>query len=226
MTLPVTDNVLIKAVKGGPEYTVGPRCSNPTCRKIAEHAHHIVRRSSLGGNFRWIQIEGRIVGNLTGVCADCHDDLTGRIGGHKAAIRYRNGLFWWSLVGGPGAEIEYHLVDPIDPQPPTPETLEAKQSAVSPEEPDCPFCGQKRRRSQLNRGRTWGRRRKTWGVLVPDDEQENGAEVLDTLVENLALVIPNADSSRTGRYYVLVPVLAYATMRIEDFLQTMEGVGG
>jgi hypothetical protein len=224
VTLPAVDSWLVKGIKGGPEYKVGPRCSNPKCGKIAEHAHHIVRRSQLGGDFKWIELEKRIVGNLTGVCVGCHDDLTGSLGGHKAAIRYHHGLFWWSLLGETeNGHVDYLLIDPIDPQPPTPETLEAKQSAVSPTEPDCPFCGQKRRRSLTTRG--WGRRRKTWTVKVPADEQENGADVLDTLVENLSLVIPNADSSAVGRYYVLVPVLAYATMNVDNFVTSMEGVG-
>jgi len=222
VTLPVAE-IPVKAVKGGPEFKVGPKCANPKCGKLAEHAHHLVRRSALGGDYRWIEIEGRIVGNLTGLCAGCHDDVTGMVGGHKAAIRYHQGLFWWSLVAESGPEPSYYLVDPLDRQPPTPESLEAQQG-VSPEEPDCPFCGQKRRRAQPTRTR-WARRRKSWGVLVPDDPDEDGAEVLDTLVENLALVIPNADSSRTGRYYVLVPTLVYATLDVERFLQTLEGVG-
>jgi hypothetical protein len=171
-------------------------------------------------------IDGRVVGNLTGVCPPCHDDLTGRIGGHKAAIRYEDGLFYWALpVALPGEKVSrYNLVGPITPQPPTPETIDDEQSVVSPPESSCPFCGQKRRHPPA-RKRGWGRRRKTWSVRVPADEVEDGADVLDTLIENLAPLIPNADSSAIGRYYVLVPVLAYATMDAKRFLETMEGVG-
>ena len=220
------DFQLVKGVRDGPEYKVGPRCSNPNCNRWSEHAHHIVRRSALGRDFRWIEIDSRVIGNLTGVCPPCHDDLTGRLGGHKAAIRYHEHDFWWALpVANDGKVSNYHLVAPIDPQPPTPETIYNAQSDVSPSESSCPFCGQKRRHSPAPR-RGWGRRRKTWTVQVPADEQENGADVLDTLIENLAPLIPNADSSGVGRYYALVPVLTYATLDEQRFVQTMEGVGG
>ena len=71
-----------------------------------------------------------------------------------------------------------------------------------------------------------GRRRKTWTVKVPADAEEDGAEVLDSLVENLVHLVPNSDSSASGRYYVLVPALAYSLMDTGRFVQTMTGVGG
>ena len=225
MTLPVTDEMPVRAIKDGPPYKVGPHCANPNCESYAQDAHHMQPRSAIGGDYRWIEIDGRIVGNLTGVCRACHIDLTGDIGGHKAAIRYHQGLFWWALVteSEDVSEPSYYLVDPIRRQPPTPDQLEGEQH----EPPQhCPFCGQKRRRPAPTTGRPFGRRRKTWTVKVPAEDEEDGAEVLDTLVENLALVIPNADASASGRYYVLVPVLAYATMEVDRFLQTMEGTGG
>lgn len=226
MTLPVLDFQLVKGVRHGPSYRVGPRCANPNCNRWSEHAHHIVRRSALGGNYQSIEIDGRVVGNLTGVCPPCHDDLTGSVGGHKAAIRYHQDAFWWALpVAVNGEKVsKYNLVGPIEPQPPTPETIYNAQSDVSPPESSCPFCGQKRRHSPAPR-RGWGRRRKSWVVMVPADEQENGADVLDTLIENLAPLIPNAGSSGVGRYYALVPVLTYATLDEKRFVETMEGVG-
>lgn len=227
MTLPaIPGGIAVKAVKDGPAYTVGPKCANPGCRRDADHAHHIVRRSALGGDYRWIALDGHVVGNLAGVCWRCHNDLTGGPGGHKAAIRLDAGIFWWALprrVGSIGSPIDYRLLGPIDPQPPTPESLDQQAPAPTPES-DCPLCGQRRRAHRP--GKRWARRRKTWTVKVPADAEEDGAEVLDALIENLALVIPNADGSTTGRYYVLVPTLAYATMDVERFLQTMEGVGG
>ena len=50
--------------------------------------------------------------------------------------------------------------------------------------------------------------------------------MLDSLIENLAPFVPNADGSAEGRYYVLVPVLTYAQMNVKNFVETMEGVGG
>ena len=86
------------------------------------------------------------------------------------------------------------------------------------------MCGQiKRRRPRLGAS---GRRRKTWIVKVPDEVEEDGADVLDSLIENLALLIPNADAGLAGRYYVLVHALAYTTMHSANFAETLTGRGG
>jgi hypothetical protein len=226
MTLPALDEYIAKGVKGQP-YRVGPRCSNPNCGKIAEHAHHILRRSYLAGVYDWVEIDGWIVGNKTGLCVRCHDDVTGNVGGHKAAIRIdrANRVFQWCLVADHSGQIEYIFAGLLDPQPPTPESLPSGEWATGrPELEGCPLCGHKERARPAQPGPR--RARKTWTVQVPADAEEDGAEVLDSLIENLAPLIPNADTSRTGRYYALVPVLAYATMDSERFVETMEGVGG
>jgi len=228
MTLAVIEEAwMIRGVEG-PKFTVGPKCANPECGKFAEHAHHIVRRSQLGGDFRWIEIEGQIVGNLTGLCPGCHDDITGRLGGHKAAIRFlKDKQFYWCDV----REVNGHLMFPkrglLQPQPPTPDTLAARASGKPRESENCPFCGQTRRRASTTSPRSDGeaRHRKSWTVLVPDDKLERGAEILDTLVDDLAVPL-GVEPNRTGRYYVLVPVLYYAQSNRENFLKTIEGVGG
>jgi hypothetical protein len=227
VTLAALDSWLVKGVKLGPkyDYKVGPRCSNPECRRFAEHAHHIVRRSALAGDYAWVEIDGKVVANKTGLCVPCHNDITGEVGGHKAAIRWIDGLFVWCLVstGGHGlGEISYHPVGPIEPQPPTPDLL-AEQPGNPVESDHCPMCGQIKRRRRADATR---RRRKTWIVKVPDESVEDGADVLDTLVENLALIIPNADAGMAGRYYVLVHSLAYSTMHSANFAQTLTGEGG
>jgi hypothetical protein len=67
------------------------------------------------------------------------------------------------------------------------------------------------------------RRRKSWTVRVPADELEQGADVLDSLVISLAPLVPNADASASGRYYVLVPALAFALMSSSEFAASFEG---
>lgn len=225
MTLPPTDHWNVRGIKG-PDYKVGPRCSNPYCGKLADHAHHIWRRSRIGGDYPWVDVAGFIVANLTALCAGCHDDVTGVGGGHKAAIRFdEQHLFHWCLIGGDPGSPEYRPVGLVTPQPPTPEllaTLTPDQGTGSEE--GCPFCGQLTRRRP--RAGALGRRRKTWLVKVPEGAEEDGAEVLDALIDNLAPLVPNADASTVGRYYVLVPVLAYAQMNARNFVETMEGIGG
>jgi hypothetical protein len=211
----------------GPAYKVGPRCSNPTCRRWVEHTHHLWRRSLLGGPFDWVKLDdGRIVANLCGLCPRCHDDITGRVGGHKAAIRLlADGLFWWCRIAG-DKPVSYMPIAPLDPAPPVHGQL-ASSAAASDEEPDrCPTCG---RQSVTERGPRMAdsgapRHRKSWNVKVPDDEQERGAEVLDALVEDLAPFL-GIDPTATGRYYVIVPALVFATQERDRFLDSLQGVG-
>jgi len=227
VTLAPVDHWNVKGLKG-PAYKVGPRCCNPQCPRIAEHAHHMFRRSRLAVDYDWVNIAGYICANKVGVCAQCHDDLTGRVGGHKAAIQFHpeDQSFHWCLVADTATGVNLHGVGLLEPQPLTPEllaTLEPDQGQGS--EDGCPFCGAvkvKRRRS--GPGARLGRRRKTWTVSVPDAVEEDGADVLDALVENLAPLIPMPNATATeGRYWVLVPALAFAQMQPEAFVASWEG---
>jgi hypothetical protein len=223
MTLPAVDPQVRSL--SGPEYTVGPRCSH--CGKFAEHAHHIFRRSRQGGPEDWVEIEGKIVGNKTALCWDCHNLVTGGPGGHRAAIRYDQGLFVWcevltdehSVVAG------YAPERPLAPQPPTPESLatSSRDSGNSGSSDACPFCGQAKRRRPASSG-GFGRRRKTYTIKVPDDA-EDGAEVLDTLVDDLGLVL-GVEPDGSGRYYVIVPALYYAHQEKARFIESLAGRGG
>ena len=227
MTLPCTDTWDLKG-RTGPRYTVGPYCANPSCHRIAEHVHHLVRRSQLSGDFPWVEIHGTTVGNLTGLCVQCHDDITGNLGGHKAAIRWSlaDSKFWWSDVLATGASIEYRQVGPLDPQPPTPETFAAR--TPGPEGSDhCPFCGQEQRRRPA-RAALPGRRRsnrKTWTVRVPDEAVEDGANVLDTLVGEIGMLLGVGGDSG-ARYFTLVPSMTYCLQDGQRFLDAIRGVGG
>jgi hypothetical protein len=69
-----------------------------------------------------------------------------------------------------------------------------------------------------------GRRRKTWRVLVPDDA-ENGAEILDELVEDVGLTI-GVDPVSSGRYYILLPVLVHACQSKAALVDSLKGIGG
>lgn len=230
MTLPVVDTWDLKGEKHGPDYKVGPRCANPTCSRYAEHAHHMVRRSQLKGDYAWVWIDGTVYANLCGLCVQCHDEITGRVGGHRAAIRLVDDSFYWSgIEQKPSGEIAYLPLAPLDPQPPTPESLAERSSHDEPESEDtpCPFCGregEKRRRRSVRVGR---RRRKSWGIEVPDDH-EDGASVLDSFVEELAPMLdvdPNDDGrySPAARYFVVMPALFYAQQNRPAFLRSIIG---
>jgi hypothetical protein len=229
VTLPAVDTWNLRGEKG-PLFKVGPHCSHPSCGSFADHAHHIVRRSQLGGDYGWVLIDGTLYANLTGLCVKHHDEVTGRVGGHKAAIRLIDGIFTWCYVVeqlGEHEPIGYVALGPLDPQPPSPESAQ-RASTVDPGSEHCPFCGQTRRRrssasAATDRGPQGRRRRKSWLIKVPDDA-EDGADVLDTLIDDLALVL-GIDPTATGRYYVVVMALVFAQQQKPALVESMRGVG-
>lgn len=207
----------------GPKYKVAAVCSNPTCTSFADHAHHLWRRSQIGGDFAWVTVKGELVANLTGLCHECHTNVTGTIGGHRNAIRYEDGVFFWCDLLTVGDEIEFLKVGPLDPQPPAPGTLATRASGPDHEPTSCPFCGQARRRAP-RLPHSGGRRRKTWPVKVPADAQENGADTLDALVDDLAPLL-GYTAEPSARYYVLIPVLYFVQQNRHAFLESIRGVG-
>lgn len=218
MTLRPIDGVhLVRPVEGKP-YTVGPRCANPNCNRFADHAHHIFRRSMLGGAYAWVEVDGWTTGNLCGLCWRCHNQITGTGKGHEAAIRLDQQTFLW-------CEVHEHLdrslfftpVGRLDPQPPTPDTLNERALGHEPESEHCPFCGQTRRRRGSAGPTPPRRRRKSWTVSVPDDA-EDGADILDTFVDEIALLLGAGDwEPRNRRYWALVHALAWTMQRREEF---------
>lgn len=223
MTLSPWDGPQVRGVPG-PDYKVGPHCCNPGCRRYAEHAHHIFRRTDqrLGAPFDWVEIKGVTYQNKTGVCARCHDDLTGGVGGHKAAIRILGPDYDWVWTWC--AVVHGDIVTPlsaIEPQPLTPEQL-AETRVPDPWEPEtCPTCGHVKRARPSPVG---GRARKSWTIKVPDDA-ENGAEILDTLVDDMGLVL-GIEPNQTGRYYIVLPCVYYAHQEKPRFVASLKGVGG
>jgi ssDNA-binding Zn-finger/Zn-ribbon topoisomerase 1 len=226
MTLPVTDRLPERV--SGSRYEVGPRCSAPDCTRLADHGHHLVRRSA-SPDTHWIQMaDGKIFGNVVGLCVDHHDQVTGMPGvGHEAAIRYDDGVFWWCSVNSDGrGHVFYTRLAALEPQPPSPDSLGEQRAEEELEtEEACPACGQKVRAAR--QGRAPGepaRRRKSWVIKVPDDS-EDGAQVLDVLVDDL-LPLFGIKSKKTGRYYVVVSALVHAQHDRKALVRSMTGEGG
>lgn len=204
----------------GKRYTVGPRCANPVCARWADDPHHIFRRSALGGDFTWVEVAGWTVGNITGLCWRCHRDVTGEVGGHKNAIRLdlEQKIFYWCAVEQkPNRELVFLRVAPLEPQPPTPDALPSAPSAQGASE-SCPFCGATKRPARPSATPAGERRRrKSWTVSVPDDA-ENGAEILDTFVDEIAALLGAGDwHERNKRYWALVHALTWTMQQREQF---------
>jgi hypothetical protein len=229
VTLPPIPSTAVVGVVGKP-YKVGGKCAVPDCGRTVDHGHHIFRRSALAGAFFWVRLpDGQVVGNLTGLCWYCLVGVTGKRWGHTHWIQWRDGEYLWGSVRL-GVEIpkwdtDFIPIGPLDPQPPAPDLLDAPQPTEESEPDRCPECGQQKRRSGSPAGSTPGapRRRKSWIVKVPDDH-EDGADVLDTLVDDLAPLL-GIDPTASGRYHVLVPVLVYAHQDERGFIASIKGVG-
>ena len=223
MTLDILDEDWQLQGLDGTSYKVGPRCANPSCIRNAEHAHHMVRRTKYGKPYNWIRLpDDTIRGNLVGLCPYCHEMVTGPIGGHQAAIRFEDGVFYWCDVEEQDGRIDYLPIAPIDPQPPTPE-IAAVASKAETESENCPTCGQRRRRSAT--GTMERRRRTTWTMDVPDDH-EQGAEILDTLADDLAIKLGFANErSRLRRYHAVWHALVFTQQHMKLFAQDLAGRG-
>jgi hypothetical protein len=232
VTLPALDSWEVRGVLG-PAYRVAARCSSPFCTKLTDHAHHIVRRTALGRPYDWIEItldEGAtvVLGNVTGLCLDCHNRVTGDVGGHQAAIRLdiETMTFNWCMVSTRGGLIEYEPLAPLYPQPPSAESLAAQPAESAPETDGvCPACGHvTRRRSETTTKRASGRRRKSWLIKVPDDSEEDGADVLDVLVDDLSPLLGYQPHANV-RYHTVAAALYYAHQNVRASIEAISGRG-
>lgn len=186
---------------GFPKYKVGPLCAVPGCSRLADHAHHIWRRSFLTGDYGWVKLwDGTIVQNLCGLCYMHHNLVTE----NRAQILWRDGFFAWSPQNGG----EYLL----DPQPKIwavtsndPEPEEHTHDGPASQE-KCPTCQQTIRRKDAAK-KEGKRNREKWSITVPVDARENGAAVLDTLMEECQKLFGH-DETKALRYFTLVQALS------------------
>jgi hypothetical protein len=211
----------------GPAYKVSMRCAAPDCGKLTEHAHHLYRRSRQGAH-DWIKMpDGTIVANKVGLCVAHHDAVTGKIGGHKAWIKWLDGVFVWGLIPrGDPAFPSFFAVGPIDPQPPALDSLNVSQPATETESDVCPTCGSHTRRRPPSPRPPEGERRpkKSWTIKVPADA-EDGAEILNAFVDDLAPLL-GFDPTASARYYVVNAALVYVEQDRPAFIEAIAGIGG
>jgi hypothetical protein len=147
-----------------------------------------------------------VIGNVLGLCALHHDEVTGRIGGHKAAIRWEGRLLWANVRTLPFG-IEYEYEGPLDFQTP----LGSDEAIldlpdIGPDE--CPTCHRSRKAPKGPKREA--RKRGTWTVAVPKDEEEDGAQILDDYVEALVHVFGlDPDGGRLTRYHGITRACAF-----------------
>lgn len=210
----------IRGVEGKP-VELAQWCVAPGCISRAQQRHHLWPRSFLRGQpFEWVEVDGKVIPNSVGLCVKHHSMVTGEKG-HPAKIVYEPdvSLFYW--YENADYDEEWLLVGPLKNQGLIAPEPEAR--AVRRREGLCPECG---RPHPKPKGMTLPpRHTKSWSLLVPDDA-ENGAEVLDTAVEELAALMGlDPESPRLLRYHVLVPVLSWVLQEKVRFVGDWDEAG-
>lgn len=221
MTLAPLVSPEVRGMEGKPGDVSG-ECVAPGCHSPAQQRHHLWPKSYLRGQpYEWVKVNGRSMQNSVGLCVACHSAVTGEIGGHRAHIRYNEGVSifeWWARSSIPGDSWFY--VGPIDKQ----RFVDAKPEArrIRAQEGLCPECGRPVK-SHAERHPPGPRRRvTTWSVVVPDDG-EVGSDQMDDWIEQFAVMLGFGDAAtRLQRFHVLSLLLAWAAMNKEQFLRDLE----
>lgn len=207
----------------GPEYKVGPYCAAPGCHRVAEHAHHIVRRSYLNGPYSWVKMpDGVEVGNLTGLCVAHHEQVTN----NKANIIWGKRIY--SNTGDVDTINKYlweegNSTIPLTIQPPLLEHAEETLTeAEAHTRPVCPGCGRPLPKPKPDTPKEEAKPRGTWAVSVPMEERENGADVLDELLDAARDELDKAGISygkgNRVKYYQLATALALFVQHASEVL--------
>lgn len=215
MTLIPSEAWNVAGVKGD-HYTVGPYCDAPGCKRPVDHKHHLWRRSFLGGDHWWVRVPTArgttiVIRNVVGLCWHHHEDVTGGPGGHKAWIQWveEREDFDWLEADGYSKWIKIGRLT-------LPAPTELPKQDRNPKR--CPTCGRVERHDHDHRQEPAPKRqRKSWVVAVPADS-EDGAAILEELIEIIAEAIGAEEfTSALKRYHVLLPALVWVVQNQDDF---------
>ena len=225
-----------RAVKGldGPPYELNVVCAKPGCQEYAQDPHHCWRRSETIGPYWYVHVEedDAIVGNVVGLCSTHHHAVTV----NAAWIKWEDGRYTWTDLFSASEPLSFQppvrLVEEALPNAPEKNgggiatndppqaSSEAPVPAQAPLDGTCPTC--LRPLPHPKSEHEPKRQRRTWSVTVPVDEREDGADTIDTLLEEgrreLAKAgLPYGDTD-AAIYFVLSTVLALFVQHAEDVL--------
>jgi hypothetical protein len=192
----------------GPGYGLNLICAAPDCTDRSLENHHLWRRSALGGPFSWVSLpDGSQVGNVVRLCHIHHRRVTE----NTAAISWNGYQFLWVPDGFDSDQAlsfqPPHILGEVDPA--FENAGEKTNGDLLPNE--CPACHQPLPKPKIERPKEQARPRRSWTITVPVDRRENGAETLDTLLEEARLELAKADlaygPARNVRFFVLATAL-------------------
>jgi len=164
--------------------------------------------------------DGSQVGNVVRLCRSHHAQVTD----DRAQIAWE-GLHMVWLVDG--AEIL-----PLSFQPPfilgevgfenAGEKIRVRRVHAN----ECPSCGQALPHPKIETPKETKRPRRTWSITVPVDARENGAETLDTLLEEARNELDKAGltygNERSTRFFVLAAVLGLFVHHFDELVDSGE----
>jgi len=184
-------------------------CAHPECTTPTDDFHHIFPRSLIGNGSWFVEIDPPVedmhdksdqtrsfsktaIPHVVGLCRTHHEDVEQ----HRSWIKLEEGEFLW-LDRSEDDESPYmtegeiglwFVVGPLNPQP---GAREGKPKT-------------KKRKAEKARNRV------VKAIRVPKDEQENGIEVLDTLIEEAGkkLAPEMGWDDSVPAYYVITASLA------------------
>ena len=198
----------------GERYQLPERCQAPGCKRYPDHSHHLWRRSFLvgrkrqpgfsGGDFWWVRVPtGEVVKNVIGLCLHHHEDVTE----NRAWIKWLEGSeFAWHELRS--TDNKWQQTGALSLPAPA-ETPLSGHASEGREAERCPTCGKLKTRAHVEHEPGPKRPRKSWTIKVPDDT-EDGAAVLDELVEGCAMILGREEyTSQLKRYYIVVEALAF-----------------
>lgn len=159
-------------------YDVGNVCSAPSyltnrCDNRTIERHHLFSRGLMGGAFDWVRLQdGTVIGNIVGLCPVHHRLVTE----NKAHIMFENGAFvWYDNHGNSG---------PLSVQPPGAwYEVPATDAIPHAKREKCPKCGRAMPKPKDEKKIEGKKPRKTWACAVPKERLEDGADVIDALLE-------------------------------------------
>lgn len=165
---------------------IGPYCAVPGCTKAADHAHHLFSRGMMGGAFNWVRLpNGNVTGNLMPLCFSHHEQVTN----NQVVIQYdmSNGFQWVDSTLGRSQLMQYQPplagASETDAVVSNGNVVSADNGHVHDERAICPTCERPMPRPKIESDPEAAKERKTWAVSVPADRWEDGADVLDGLLE-------------------------------------------
>jgi hypothetical protein len=214
VTLLPSESWRIEGVEGD-SYKVGPNCERPGCKRFVDHQHHLWRRSFLGKpkrhsdeGYRWVRLpNGETIRNIVGVCWQHHEMLTGIPGGHQAWIRWIEDSHDFEWLERDAIDNEWRKIGTLSLPAPTEAAPNGTPGREAERPRRCPTCGHVVREPHPEHEPGPKRPRQSWTIKVPADS-EDGAAVLDELVEGCAEVFRHHEyTSALRRYYTVVQAL-------------------